>query len=133
MFLVTQSCPTLCDPMDCSLPGSSDHGIFTGKNTGVGCHFLLQEQALEFIKHFSMLKYTWVEGFSNYWAKYTYFTCLIYIFYTFSSSLHPKCKVPNYSSWSLSHGLNRYVSLTQCKFFSSAPFCIFCNSKIYVK
>ena len=24
---VTQSCPTLCDPMDCSLPGSSLHGI----------------------------------------------------------------------------------------------------------
>ena len=25
---VIQSCPTLCDPMDCSLPGSSSHGIF---------------------------------------------------------------------------------------------------------
>ena len=25
---VTQSCPTLCYPMDCSLPGSSVHGIF---------------------------------------------------------------------------------------------------------
>ena len=25
---VTQSCPTLCHPMDCSLPGSSVHGIF---------------------------------------------------------------------------------------------------------
>ena len=24
---VAQSCPTLCDPMDCSLPGSSVHGI----------------------------------------------------------------------------------------------------------
>ena len=23
-----QSCPTLCDPMDCSLPGFSIHGIF---------------------------------------------------------------------------------------------------------
>ena len=23
-----QSCPILCDPMDCSLPGSSIHGIF---------------------------------------------------------------------------------------------------------
>ena len=30
------------DPMDCSLPGSSVHGIFSGKNTAVGCHFLLQ-------------------------------------------------------------------------------------------
>ena len=26
-----QSCPTLCDPMDCSLPGSSIHGIFQGR------------------------------------------------------------------------------------------------------
>ena len=34
----TQLCPTLCDPMDYSLPGSSVHGIFRG----VGCHFLLQ-------------------------------------------------------------------------------------------
>ena len=25
---VAQSCPTLHDPMDCSLPGSSVHGIF---------------------------------------------------------------------------------------------------------
>ena len=25
---VAQSCPTLCDPMDCSLPRSSIHGIF---------------------------------------------------------------------------------------------------------
>ena len=25
--LITQSCPTLCDPMDCSPPGSSVHGI----------------------------------------------------------------------------------------------------------
>ena len=27
LCLVSQSCPTLCDPMDCSLPGSSVHGI----------------------------------------------------------------------------------------------------------
>ena len=37
-----QSCPTLCDPMDCSPPGSSVHGDSLGKNTGVGCHTLLQ-------------------------------------------------------------------------------------------
>ena len=28
---VTQSCPTLRDPMDCSLPGSSVHGIFQAR------------------------------------------------------------------------------------------------------
>ena len=26
-----QSCLTLCDPMDCSLPGSSMHGIFQAR------------------------------------------------------------------------------------------------------
>ena len=28
---VAQTCPTLCDPMDCSLPGSSAHGIFQAR------------------------------------------------------------------------------------------------------
>ena len=37
-----QFCPTLCDPIDCSLPGSSVHGNFPGENTGGDCHFLLQ-------------------------------------------------------------------------------------------
>ena len=27
-MLISQLCPTLCSPMDCSLPGSSVHGIF---------------------------------------------------------------------------------------------------------
>ena len=62
---VAQSCPTLSDPMDCSPPGSSVHGIFQarvlewgaiafsdglhcpwnspGQNTGVGSLSLLQE------------------------------------------------------------------------------------------
>ena len=36
------SCVQLCDPNDYIPPGSAVHGIFPGKNTGVGCHFLLQ-------------------------------------------------------------------------------------------
>ena len=41
--LVTQSCPTLCDSMDSSLPGSSVCGInSSGNNIEVGCHSLLQ-------------------------------------------------------------------------------------------
>ena len=28
---VAQSCLTLCDPMDCSTPGSSVHGIFQAR------------------------------------------------------------------------------------------------------
>ena len=40
--LCTQSCLTLCDPMDCNPPGSFVHRDSPGKNTGVGCHVLLQ-------------------------------------------------------------------------------------------
>ena len=42
LCLVTQSCPTLCNPIDCSLPGSSVRGDSPGKNTGVGCYSFLQ-------------------------------------------------------------------------------------------
>ena len=34
LCLVTQSCPNLCDPMDCSLLGSSVLGDSPGKNSG---------------------------------------------------------------------------------------------------
>ena len=37
LCLVAQLCLTLCDPMDCSPPGSSVHGDPPGKNTGVDC------------------------------------------------------------------------------------------------
>ena len=41
LCLVIESCPTLCDPMDWQAPLSM--GILQAKNTGVGCHTLLQE------------------------------------------------------------------------------------------
>ena len=39
---VAQSCPTLSDPMACSPPGSSIHGIFQARVLEWGCHCLLQ-------------------------------------------------------------------------------------------
>ena len=42
MCLAAQSCPILCDPVDCRPPGSSVQEEITGENTGAGCHFLLQ-------------------------------------------------------------------------------------------
>ena len=42
LCLVAQLCLTVCDSMDCSLPGTSVHGDSPGKNIGVGCHALLQ-------------------------------------------------------------------------------------------
>ena len=42
LLLVAQLCPILCSLMDCNLTGFSVHGDSPGKNTGVGCHALLQ-------------------------------------------------------------------------------------------
>jgi len=42
-YSVAQSCPTLCSPVNCSPSDSSCPWNFPGKNTGAGCHFLLQE------------------------------------------------------------------------------------------
>ena len=42
LCLVSQLCLTLCDPIDCSPPGSSVHRDSPGKNTGVGSRSLLQ-------------------------------------------------------------------------------------------
>ena len=41
LCLFAQSCPTLCDPMEFSLPGSSVHGHFPGKKNRMSCHALL--------------------------------------------------------------------------------------------
>ena len=40
--LIPQSCLSLCDPMDCSPPDSSVHGILQARILVVGCHSLLQ-------------------------------------------------------------------------------------------
>ena len=45
---VAQSCLTLCDPMDCSLPGSSVHGIFKAR--------VLEWVAISFSRGFSPLR-----------------------------------------------------------------------------
>jgi len=44
---VAQSCPTLYDPMDCSLPGSSVHGIFQAR--------VLEWVAISFSNHLQVL------------------------------------------------------------------------------
>ena len=40
--LVPQSCPTLCNPMDCRSPCSSNHGDSPCKDIRVDCHAILQ-------------------------------------------------------------------------------------------
>ena len=51
LFLLIQSCLTLCDPMDYHPPGSSVHGDSPGKNTGVGCRALLQKYTQFYLKY----------------------------------------------------------------------------------
>ena len=58
--LISQWCLTLCDPMDCSLPGSSVHGDSPGKNSGVGCHVLLQGIFPTWGSNLSLLHCRWV-------------------------------------------------------------------------
>ena len=51
--LVAQSCPTLCNPMDCSLPSSSVHGILQGR--------ILEWVAIPFFRGSSLPRnWTWV-------------------------------------------------------------------------
>ena len=50
----------LCDPMDCNLPGSSLSWDSPGKNTGVGCHALLQGIFPIFLLYHIQIK-TWTE------------------------------------------------------------------------
>ena len=55
---VTQSCPTLCDLMDCSLPGSSVHGIFQAR--------ILEWVSIAFSRGSSRpSNQTWVSGTAN--------------------------------------------------------------------
>ena len=42
---VAQSCPTLSDPMDCSLPGSSVHGIFQARVLEWGAIAISEEES----------------------------------------------------------------------------------------
>ena len=52
---VAQSFPTLCDPIDCSLPGSSVHGIFQAR--------ILEWVAISFSRRSSWLRHwTWVSS-----------------------------------------------------------------------
>ena len=61
LCLVAQSCLTLCDPMECSPPGSSVRGDSPGKNTGVDCHALLSFWSawdqISFVSHFSCVRF----------------------------------------------------------------------------
>ena len=67
---VDRSCPTLSDPMDCSVPGSSVHGIFPGKSTEWGAIAFSDDKPRQHIKkqrYYSADKgpYNQIYGFSS--------------------------------------------------------------------
>ena len=70
--LVAQSCPTLCEPLDCSPPGSSVHGILQAKK--------LEYSAMPSFREYSQPK-DWTEvsriagGFFPIWATRAKFVC----------------------------------------------------------
>ena len=78
---------TLCDPVDCSPPGSSVHGIFQARNTGVGCHSLLQaifptHGSNPGLPHYKQILYHLSHQGSPYWIE----TNSYFLFQTFFCS-----------------------------------------------
>ena len=76
LCLATQSCPTLCNLVDCSTPGFSVHGDSPGKNTSVGWYALLQARILVWVgMPFS-------RGFSQPRDRTQVFSCIASGFFT---------------------------------------------------
>ena len=67
-------CPTLCNPMDDNLPRFLCPWNFPGKNTRVGCHFLLQ-------------KYWSTRGVPNLWNS----LCIFFLSATLPCEIWPPC------------------------------------------
>ena len=61
---VAQSCLTLLDPMDCSLPGSSVHGIFQARvlEWGVIAYISDQIRADQSLSHVRLFATPWIEA-----------------------------------------------------------------------
>ena len=93
---VAQSCPTLRDPMDCSLPGSSIHGIF-------------QARVLEWVAITVSIEegYCWANSF------YQFITCQEYL---------GKKMMPMYWEVFLEYWISSYLQSIPPKFFSQKWF-----------
>ena len=105
---VCQPIPTLCGPIDCSLPGSSFPWSFLSKNTGMGCHFLLQGIFPS-------------QGSSPPLLPASHVSALAGEFFTTSATweaLNPgKSQVPTWDHWGRPHlvGLSVQITFINCK------------------
>ena len=91
---VAQLCPTLSDPMDCSLPGSSIHGIFQAR---VVCHCLLP----------------YSKAAAPFWATWWFVKVVSQLLSLVSLSPHPP----------------KHVSLHLCFLLLEPPFASFASSR----
>ena len=84
---ITQSCLTLSNPMDCSLPGSSAHGIFQAR--------VLSRVPLPspFVSHALYLFYL----YNNQWLKHSLYRC--YNWNLEKTHILPKVSVNKHHSW----------------------------------
>ena len=92
------SVTSLCNPMDCSLPGSSVHGDSPGKNTGVGCHALLQGIFPTQGSNLGLLHCRWIlyhlghQGNPKIYIQCNIYTSIFYIIYTCTYFFQAVCK-----------------------------------------
>ena len=77
---VAQSCPTLSDPMDCSLPGSSIMGSSTQEYWS-GCHCFLRGKPLKDYKWEKKAKFQETKGFQYAYSVPTELSAMMEIFY----------------------------------------------------
>ena len=124
-----QSCPTLCDPIDYSMPSSSFHGISPHKNIGVDCHFLLHSGTLMteifdlFFKIFLQFSKTVTLFFllniccSN-WVIYVYLSSsFLILFSIFFNSVPFHCWIQLLNFYNFFQALLKYNwHITLCKF-----------------
>ena len=73
---VAHSCPTLCDPMDCSLPGSSIHGIFQARILELGAIAFSETYTILYVNYISiklekertnLIDFHYTKTFSDFW------------------------------------------------------------------
>ena len=108
---VSQSCPTLRDPVDCSPPGSSVHGFFQARVLEWGA-IAFSESMLDNIKHF------WEVFFFNPCKKLTHknedvlsqsLFLLTYCSHSFSNANHIQLKISVDFTYKLSHYLGPFL------------------------